>query len=147
MNTKDCRGEIMQSIRITNVEELTPERLAQEIEFALQEKNIPGVVKIDTIQSGGRILGSWHPCVMISHPNPPQSYYDQMIIINGDILNFQFWGYSKATYKKNKKNELQGRGTLSGMLRGALVNDDDMAYQTEMQWQSDVADIIEKLIH
>lgn len=147
MNTKECRGEVMPSIKFTNTDDLTAENIAMHLEQEFQMRNIPAKIQTDRIQSGRRLLGSWHPCVKISHPNPPQAYFDQLIIINGNILNFQFWGYSKANYKKNKKQELSNSGTLSGMIRGALVSDDDMAFQTEMAWHEDIAEAIKSCIY
>ena len=148
MNTKECRGEVMPSIKFTNTDDLTAENIAMHLEQEFQMRNIPAKIQTDRIQSGGRLLGSW-ASVCKNIPSEPTAsiFLNQLIIINGNILNFQFWGYSKANYKKNKKQELSNSGTLSGMIRGALVSDDDMAFQTEMAWHEDIAEAIKSCIY
>lgn len=140
MHLKNCGQESMQSIRFASAEGLTAGNIASILSDEAKRYDIPVTVWTDTIKSGG-LLGSTYPCVLLKHPNPPQEYYKHIIIINGNILNFRIWGDSKVGHNKGLKASLKERGTLSGMIMGALIKDDEMAYQVEMGWHGDVLNL------
>ena len=85
------------------------------------------------------------PCIIISHPNPPIAYFDHMIIMNGDILNFQFWGFSKANYNNNMKEMDRKSGKLSGLIKSAVRSDMSMELQTEQVWHMQIVSIYEDM--
>lgn len=119
----------------------TAGELAEEIKQAARERGVPADVRVDTIRSGGMMFGSTCPCVVVSHPNPPQRYFDQLLILNGNVVSFKYWGESKANTNHNKKEEYRGSW------KGLFVNDDQMALQTEMVWHAEMKEIYESLIH
>lgn len=139
MNIKDCRGEIIDPIRFREV--CTPEKLAEQIEQRAKERGVPAVVRVDTIRSGGILMGSTCPCIVVSHPNPPQRYFDQLIIMNDHIVSFKFWGESKANTNHNKKAEARGS------LKSLFINDDELALETEHAWHMELVDIYESLMN
>ena len=141
MNVKDCRGEIIGPIRavgwdVNNVKEKL-EELANKYET-------PVVFRIDQVKSGG-LFGSYYPCLILSHPNPPQSYFEHMIIFNGDIISFQFWGMSKANYNANMAEYHKNSGKLSGLVKSAFYGNDEMALQTEQVWHQQIIELYNEL--
>lgn len=141
MNTKDCRGEIRQTIQ---AEGWTATDIAEYIQAIADRDGIPVNVTTDQVKSGG-LFGSFYPCVLISHPNPPQSYFQHMIIINGNIINFQFWGMSKANYNSNMKEMHRNEGLLTGLVKSAFYQHGEMALQTEMLWHNQINNIYEEI--
>lgn len=95
----DCRGEI---IGLIQADGWDIDTIVTTIKNIAEKKSIPIDIKTDEISTGG-LFGKKMPCIIISHPNPPISYFQHMIIINGNIFNFQFWGMSKANYNNIKK--------------------------------------------
>ena len=138
MNVKDCRGDVMESTRFKQV--CTAEEFAELVEQKARERGVPVKVRVDTIRSGGMMFGTTCPCVLVSHPNPPQRYFDQIVIFNGNVVSFKYWGESKANTNHNKKQEYRGS------LKSLFVNDDQMALQTEMAWHSELREIYESLM-
>ncbi len=146
MNVKDCRGDIIDPIRFRDTSGLTASNIADSLKQLASQENVPAKVWTDTVKSGG-LFGTTYSCVMVAHPDPPQEYFRQMIIINGDTLSFKFWGNSKANYNRNYKAELNKRGSLTAMIRGAFINDDEMALQTEQTWHASIIDLVKSMIH
>lgn len=138
---KDCKGEIMDPIPANGC---GIDYIVGEIRRIAEEKGIPANVSVDEISTGG-LFGKTMPCIIISHPNPPISYFDQMIIMNGDILNFQFWGFSKANYNNNMKEMDRNSGKLSGLIKSAVRSDMSMELQTEQMWHSQIISIYEAM--
>ena len=138
MNIKDCRGDITDPIRFREI--CTPEELAEQIEQRAKDRGVPAVVRVDTIRSGGMLMGSTCPCIVVSHPNPPQRYFDQLIIMNDHVVSFKFWGESKANTNHNKKE--MARGSLKSL----FINDDELALETEHAWHMELVDIYESLM-
>lgn len=134
MNVKDCRGDIQAPVRIRN---LSLVNIANGTQAELSARGIPATVKTDQVKSGG-LLGKTYNCIMISHPNPPQTYYQHMYIIDNDTICFKYWGTSKAMYNSNRKEQLRSSGTISGMIKSAFINDDEMAFQQEANWHGNV---------
>lgn len=140
MNIKDCRGELHPPMRFNDVSNLTTDNIASIITDGAADRNVPVNVTKTSIHSGGLFFGSDYPCVMVSHPNPPQEYFSLLFIINGNTLSFMLWGNSKANYNRNKKAEYKQEGKL---FRSMFVSDDPMALQTEQAWEADVMNILE----
>jgi len=138
---KDCRGEIRGAIQ---AEGWDRESLVQLINQIAEEKGIPVSVSVDEVSTGG-LFGTVMPCIIISHPNPPMSYFQHMVIMNGNIFNFQFWGMSKANYNNNMKEMDRNSGKLSGLIKSAMRSDMSMELQTEQMWHSQVMSIYEDI--
>lgn len=138
---KDCHGEIRPAIRADG---WTPEGIIHFAEEYAKEHNISAIFKTDEISAGG-LFGQAYPCVIISHPNPPQSYFDHMIIINGNIISFRFWGYSKANSKTNLNEMDRNSGTLGGLLKSAIRGSAEMELQTEQLWHQEILAIYENI--
>lgn len=138
---KDCRGEIRGAIQADGWNRNELVNLIKEIAEA---NGIPVSVSIDEISTGG-LFGQTMPCIIISHPNPPMQYFQHMIIMNGNIFNFQFWGMSKANYNNNMKEAERNSGKLSGLVKSTLRSDMSMELQTEQVWHNQVMSIYEEI--
>lgn len=138
---KDCRGEIRQAIQAAG---WSAENIAESIKEIAEANNIPASVSVDEASTGG-LFGKTMPCVMVSHPNPPQQYFSHLIIINGDIINFQYWGMSKANYNNNMKEMDRNSGKISGLIKSALRSDMRMELQTEQLWHQQILSIYEAI--
>ena len=138
---KDCRGEIRQAIQAAG---WSAENIAEFIKEIAEANNIPASVSVDEASTGG-LFGKTMPCVMVSHPNPPQQYFSHLIIINGDIINFQCWGMSKANYNNNMKEMDRNSGKISGLIKSALRSDMRMELQTEQLWHQQILSIYEAI--
>ena len=138
---KDCRGEIRGAIQAEGWDRKSLVNLIKQI---AEEKGIPVRVSVDEVSTGG-LFGTVMPCIIISHPNPPISYFDQMVIMNGSIFNFQFWGMSKANYNNNMKEADRNSGKLSGLIKSAIRSDMSMELQTEQMWHEQVMSIYEDI--
>lgn len=137
MNIKDCRGEIIGPIQAPG---WTATDVKEQLVALAEQHEVPVVIRTDQVKSGG-LFGSYFPCVILSHPNPPQAYYSHMIIFNGDILNFQFYGMSKANYNANMAEYHKNSGKLTGLVKSAFYGNDEMAIQTEDMWHSKIVDL------
>lgn len=138
---KDCRGEIRGPVQADGWSIRT---LAERIKEIAASKEIPANVLIDEVSTGG-LFGKTMPCIIISHPNPPISYFQHMVIMNGNIFNFQFWGMSKANYNNNMNEMDKNSGTLSGLIKSALRSDMSLELQTEQVWHNQILSIYEEL--
>lgn len=136
----------MEPQRFLDTTNVNAEFISSSILEVAQERGVPAITTIDEMKSGG-LFGQKNPCVIVSHPKPPQSYFSIVIIINGDTLNFQFWGKSKNTTKINLKEHYANNGKLSGMIKSALIKKDDMSLQTEQNWYADIMNIVESLMN
>lgn len=139
MNINESCGELMPPIRLRNTEGCTAENMAANIQAIAQQRGVPANTNVQTIRSGNFLFGSDYPCVIVSHPNPPQPYFSHMIVINGSVISFHYWGRSKANENRNKKE------ALKGTFRGMFVSDDSLALQTEDAWHSEMQEIYESL--
>ena len=90
------------------------------------------------------MFGHTYPCVVIEHPNPPQQYFTDVYIINGNTVNFYFFGESKANTATNKANAR--KNTLIGMIMNSIAGSNEMAYQQEMFWHRQIYEIFESFI-
>ncbi len=138
---KDCRGEIRPAIQADG---WNAENIAQFIKEIAEANNIPASVSVDEASTGG-LFGKTMPCVMVSHPNPPQQYFSHLIILNGNIINFQYWGMSKANYNNNMIEMDRNSGKISGLIKSALRSDMSMELQTEQMWHQQILSIYEAI--
>lgn len=103
---------------------------------------IPANISVDQVTTGG-LFGQQYPCVVIKHPSQP--YFDQWVVINGNIINVYYGGYSKANYNTNLKEQRSNSGKLSGMIMGALMQDSSMDLQTERMWHDQIIGIYKEI--
>lgn len=80
MNLKNNRGAIRDPLRFTKDDGITAETLSSAIECFAINRGIPATVRTDTVSEGG-LFGKTYPCVVVSHPNPPDSYFDHVIAL------------------------------------------------------------------
>lgn len=122
---------------------LDASNIASLISQKAEEMGIPAMITTDTVKEGG-LFGSLYPCVVIKHPNPPQQYFTDVYIINENVVNFYFFGESKANTATNKANAR--KNTLSGMILNSISGSNEMALQQEMFWHRQIYEIFESLV-
>lgn len=142
-NLKDNRGVICDPISFMDATNVNAKNIVEMMEINAKEMGVPMNIRIDTMKEGG-LFGNAYPCVVITHPNPPQQYFTHVIVINGNVVNFFFFGNSKANYATNKANARKDK--LSGMILNAFSGSSEMAYQQEMLWHSNVHKVFEACI-
>ncbi len=142
-NLKYNRGMIADPISFQDASGLDAQNVASLMKKEAEAMGIPARITVDTVKEGG-LFGSTYSCVVINHPNPPQQYFTDVYIINGNTVNFYFFGESKANTATNKANAR--KNTLTGMIMNSISGSNEMAYQQEMFWHKQVYDIFESLI-
>lgn len=142
-NIKDNRGTICDPITFRDASNLKADFICESMKEKALEMGVPMNVRVDSAKEGG-LLGSTYPCVVITHPNPPQQYFTDVIVINGNFVNFFFFGNSKANYQTNRANER--KNTLSGMILNSISGSNEMAYQQEQLWHHSVIEVFEALL-
>lgn len=123
----------------------TADTMAKQMKALAEKQSFPAVISVDEATSGG-LFGKRFPCIVIRHPNPPQSYFEQWIVFNNDIINFQFGGYSAANANVNRQEERKQSGKLSSMLLGAVMKDSSMELQAEMLWHGQIQGMYEAIL-
>ena len=103
-----------------------------------EEKKIPAKFSIDTVKDGG-LFGRTYPCIVITHPNPPQRYFTDIYLLNDNVVNFYFFGESKANTSRNIAEA--EKGTLKGFVRSAFASSNEMPYQQEMFWHRQIFEL------
>ena len=144
MNLKNNRGAIRDPLRFTASNGVTAERLSEFIEHCTTERGIPATVRIDTVSEGG-LFGKTYPCVVVSHPNPPASYFDHVIAICDSRVYFYFFGTSHATFQANKRQMRKESSSLLDNLVGSMMSDNTVALDTEYEWYNALLAIYNEL--
>ena len=139
-NLKNKRGDIHNSMYFhygSGADEYV-DVIVSTMSEKVEEMGIPAVIKQDTIREGG-LFGHTYPCVVIEHPNPPQKYFKYVYVINKDIINFYYFGESKANTSNNKA---KARGnTLTGKILNSISGSNTLAWQQELNWHEEILDI------
>ncbi len=143
LNLKNSMGQISEPERINNMPDVS--ELIERLKARAEEYNIPVEISKDTIHSGGTFTGKDYPCIVLKHPNPPQRYFDQVWVINGNMINFYFFGISKANTKVNKYNAKKNGG-LFDQLSAAISGSAEMELQEEHLWHRDVYGLFENML-
>lgn len=141
-NLKYNNGMITDPVSFRDASGLNASNIASLMSQKAKEMGIPARITTDTVKEGG-LFGSSYPCIVINHPNPPQQYFTDVYIINGNSVNFYFFGESKANTATNKANAR--KNTLSGMILNSISGSNEMAYQQEMFWHRQIYEIFESL--
>lgn len=142
-NLKYNRGVIRDPISFTDASGLNAKNVAALMKEKAKELGVPVRITTDTAKDGG-LFGKTYPCVVINHPKPPQQYFTDVYIINGNIVNFYFFGESKANTATNKANAR--KDTFTGSILNAFAGSKEMDCQQEMFWHKQVYNIFESLI-
>lgn len=142
-NLKNNRGMISDPVSFRDMAGVDAANIASAMTKKANELGIPVKINTDTVKEGG-LFGNTLPCVVINHPNPPQQYFTDVYIINGNTVNFYFFGESKANTTANKADAR--KGTLTGMILNSISGSMEMAYQQEMFWHRQVYGIFESLV-
>lgn len=102
-NLKHNTGMIEDPISFRATNGLNVENIVSLMSQKAEELGVPARITTSTVKEGG-LFGHTYPCVVIDHPNPPQQYFTDVYIINGNTVNFYFFGESKANTATNKAN-------------------------------------------
>ncbi|MBE7000693.1 MAG: hypothetical protein E7428_10990 [Ruminococcaceae bacterium] len=141
--TSDFRGTVCDGIRFANQRgsELY-NAICNTFPEALESEGVPFYSRTDEVKSGG-LFGSVLPMLVISHPNPPSSFFSIGIVVNDNVVSFPLLGESTENTKANKKEALLAEGKL---IRAAMVNPDEFVLQQEKSWQASVIDVFARLV-
>ena len=142
-NLKDNRGMITEPISFRDASGVNADNIADLMAQEAARNGIPANIRTDYVKEGG-LFGSSYPCVVITHPNPPQRYFTDVYIVNGNTVNFYFFGESKANTSTNIAKARQN--SLSGKLLNAISGSNEMAYQQEMLWHRQIYELFEGFI-
>lgn len=145
LNAKNSMGQVAEPIRFKGGINLSAAEIVKELNTIAKENGVPVKISNDTIHSGGFLTGDDYPCIVLKHPDPPQEYFYQVWVINGNMMNFYFFGRSKANYKVNTYNAKKNGG-LFDQLSAAISGSAEMELQVEHCWHRDVYELLEKVI-
>ena len=137
---KDNRGVMADPISFVDASNVNATNICEMMQLNAKEMGVPMTVRKDTVKEGG-LFGKSYDCVVINHPNPPQQYFTDVIVVNGNLVNFYFFGNSKANYQTNKANAR--KNTLTGAILNSISGSNEMAYQQEMFWHKQVLDVFQ----
>ena len=90
-NIKNNRGTIADPMSFRDSTNVEANSIATLMTQKAEELGVPVNISVDTVKEGG-LFGRSYPCVVINHPNPPQEYFTDVYIINGNTVNFYFFG-------------------------------------------------------
>ena len=144
MNLKNNRGAIRDPLRFTKDDGITAETLSSTIECFAINRGIPTTVRTDTVSEGG-LFGKTYPCVVVSHPNPPDSYFDHVIALCDNRMYFYYFGTSRASAQAYKRQMRKESSNLLDNLVGSMMSDNTVALDTEYEWHSALISIYKDL--
>lgn len=87
--------------------------------------------------------------VEVSHPNPPQQYYDQLYVIFDDGIRFYFVGNSAAISEKNNYDAAVAGtgGDFKAKMNAMIGNEPDPEpYEKEMEWHGLIFSVFKSLL-
>lgn len=128
-STRDFRGEAQQGIRFKDGDaESLMELFQKRLPAELEAQGIPARIRFDTVKSGG-LFGTRLPIMIISHPNPPSSFFDIGVVVNGNIVSFPLLGESKQNTAANMGKRY-----------------DAFKLQQEQSWCASILDVIGEMM-
>lgn len=101
-NLKYNTGMIENPISFRDTNGLNVENIVSLMSQKAEELGVPARITTSTVKEGG-LFGSTYPCVVINHPNPPQQYFTDVYIINGNTVNFYFLVNQKLIQQQIKQ--------------------------------------------
>lgn len=143
-NLKNNKGIIQEPMYfqkdkgITNVDNVVS-AMTQKAE----KMGVPAIIKADVIKEGG-LLGHTYPCVVIEHPNPPRRYFTDVYVFLKDIVNFYYFGESKANTATNRANIRSN--TLTGKILNSISGSSELEWQEELNWHEQIYGIFDSFI-
>lgn len=141
LKLKDNMGTVSQTIIFTGGIKISAKDLAEVLRQCAEESGVEVEISDDTIHDGGLFTGKDYSCVVLKHPNPPQEYFYQVWVINGKLLNFYYFGRSKANYKVNTYNQ-KSKGGFFDRITASISGSAEMELQVEQEWHREVFSLL-----
>lgn len=125
------------------------EQIMSEVEAVCNQQDIPSVVNGAIVSYGGLLTMKRCRAMVVRHPNPPQSYCDQLYVMDEGVMRFYFVGASKAFKEKNEYKMVmsgQGAGAIATMktFLGFMPNEEE--YNKEMAWHESVFSVFASMV-
>lgn len=137
-------GTICDPITIFDSANLTAENVAEQMRIRAKEMGAPMDVSTDEVTEGGLFGSRSYPCVVINHPDTSLQYFTDVIVLNGNTVNFYHFGISSAnTFASITDNKKSG---LTNMLARAVLGSKEMEAQREAAWHKLVIEVFKSLI-
>lgn len=138
LKTGAFRGELREKVRIRDMRgQALFDNVCKHLPLTLEAEGIPFRYRTDEVRSGGFFGGSSSPCMIVSHPNPPSSFFEIVFLVNDNVISFHVIGESEQNTKANKKAAYEQEGKW---IRAAMVSPDEFLLDQEKAWQADVLD-------
>ncbi len=147
---KDLGQEFAEPISFNDMSNVTPEIIIDNMKSLCDENDIPASIRESSLEiSMGLFNKATFKAVEIRHPDPPQSYCNQLYVIYPDGIRFFFVGSSKAFSDRNNYEEaVNGTGgNLKAKMRAMVgVPPDAEPYEQEMAWHEAVYSVFQSLL-
>lgn len=141
-HTSDFRGNIRDGARFASMSgDALFQAMKRDFPIALKSSGVPCNVREDVVKSGG-FFGTKLPMLIVTHPNPPSSYFAMGFIVNESVVSFVYLGESTQNTKMNTKKALEAEGKY---LRAAMVKPDEFLLQQEKLWNAAVMEVFDSL--
>lgn len=138
----DLGEEFADPIGFNDMSNVNPPTIIANMELLCEKNKIPAVFSESSVEiSHGFFRKNEYPAVKVSHPNPPQSYCDQLYVICYARVRFFFVGSSKAfSVVNNYRAAVNGTGgNWKAKLNAIAGLEPDMKpYEAEMEWHEAV---------
>ena len=135
-------GTVSQPITFDGGILISAKEIADILRKCADENRTEVEISDDTIHDGGLFTGKDYPCIVLRHPNPPQEYFYQVWVINGNTINFYYFGRSKANYKVNTYNEKK-QGGIFDQIAASVMGSAEMELQVEQEWHKKVFELFD----
>lgn len=135
---KENRGKIKDPMVFKN--NLDIETMIKMMRAKSMALNIPAEISSNSVKEGG-LFGKTYSAIVINHPS--QKYFTDVYLLNGNLVNFYYFGESKANTRTNKADERDK--SFFGKILNQFLGRDEMSLQTEMLWHESIYAIFESL--
>lgn len=146
----DLRGEFAEPIGFSDMSNITPEIVMKNMQAICEENDIPAKFDIVTVEiSAGLFRKATYSAVKVWHPNPPQSYCDQLYLITPQGIHFFWVGSSTAFGERNRYEQaLNGQGGgIKAQLRAIVgIAPDEEPYEKELEWHGTIYSVFQSLV-
>lgn len=141
-------SEIQSPISFRDTTNINADNIISSMQLECNSENIPAVFRKDVVTSGGMFNKKKYECVIVSHPNPPQSYCAQVYVIAGDTILFHFFGNSKAFRDNNTYERVKsGQGSSMETMKYMFKQPDKVALQMELTWHNKLISAFNSLVN
>lgn len=125
------------------------EQIMSEVEAVCKQQGVPNIICGTYVYYGGLLAMKKCKAMLIMHPDPPQSYCDQLYVMDEGVMRFYFVGASKAFKEKNEYEMVmsgQGTGAIATMktFLGFMPNEEE--YNKEMAWHESVFSVFASMV-